>query len=400
MEKVKQQVPSLRFSGFTGDWRKRALGDGCEILMCKRIFADQTAESGDVPFYKIGTLGGKPDSYISRELFEEYRERYNYPKAGETLITCAGTVGKCVQFDGQDSYYQDSNIVWIDNPEDHAVNDFLFLLLTRIDWSKLNSTTITRIYGNDLRAFELVVAPTLPEQQKIAAFLGAVDRKIQQLKRKQVLLERYKQAVMQQLLDQKLRFPGFTGDYKEYRLAQLLERYSENNKDGEFGINDILSLSSRFGIVDRKELLQDTYDNVNHLNYVKTRMNDFVYAKSISTTAPFGSFKANLCRDGLLSTLYFTFKVKELADPRFLEYYFSDTTRANNYLRKVVLVGDRYITADSDYLLSGTVRIPSLPEQKKITSFLMALDAKVAGVAQAVAAAQQWKKGLLQQMFV
>ncbi|HRD53703.1 MAG TPA: hypothetical protein PKY96_13760, partial [Flavobacteriales bacterium] len=84
-------------------------------------------------------------------------------------------------------------------------------------------------------------------------------------------------------------------------------------------------------------------------------MNDFVYAKSISTTAPFGSFKANLCRDGLLSTLYFTFKVKDIADPRFLEYYFSDVTRANNYLRKVVLVGDRYITADSDYLLSGTV---------------------------------------------
>jgi type I restriction enzyme S subunit len=129
-------------------------------------------------------------------------------------------------------------------------------------------------------------------------------------------------------------------------------------------------------------------------------MNDFVYAKSISTTGPFGSFKANLCRDGLLSTLYFTFKVKDIADPRFLEYYFSDVTRANNYLRKVVLVGDRYITADSDYLLSGTIRIPSLPEQKKIAGFLMALDAKVAGVAQAVAACQTWKKGLLQQMFV
>ncbi|HRD53702.1 MAG TPA: restriction endonuclease subunit S, partial [Flavobacteriales bacterium] len=71
--------------------------------------------------------------------------------------------------------------------------------------------------------------PTLPEQQKIAAFLGAVDRKIQQLKRKQALLERYKKVVMQQLLNQELRFPGFTGDYKEYRLAQLLERYSENN---------------------------------------------------------------------------------------------------------------------------------------------------------------------------
>ena len=54
-----------------------------------------------------------------------------------------------------------------------------------------------------------------------------MDRKIQQLKRKQVLLEQYKQAVMQQLLDQKLRFPGFTGDYKEYRLAQLGKVFGE-----------------------------------------------------------------------------------------------------------------------------------------------------------------------------
>ncbi|MBK7751102.1 MAG: restriction endonuclease subunit S [Flavobacteriales bacterium] len=247
VEKVKQQVPSLRFSGFKGNWTKRALGDGCEILMCKRIFANQTAERGDVPFYKIGTLGGEPDSYITRAHFEDFKERYNYPRAGETLITCAGTVGKCLQFDGHDSYYQDSNIVWIDNPEEHVTNDFLFLLLSKIDWSKLNSTTITRIYSNDLRALELSIPEALPEQQKIAAFLGAVDRKIQQLKRKQALLEQYKKGVVQQLFSQELRFKlseaksrnagredgGEFPEWEEKRLGDVAEVYQPQTITGE-----------------------------------------------------------------------------------------------------------------------------------------------------------------------
>ncbi|MBF1427847.1 MAG: restriction endonuclease subunit S, partial [Prevotella nanceiensis] len=62
--------------------------------MCKRILASQTNTEGGVPFYKIGTIGGLPDAYITKELFESYKEKYNYPYKGEVMITCAGTVGK------------------------------------------------------------------------------------------------------------------------------------------------------------------------------------------------------------------------------------------------------------------------------------------------------------------
>jgi len=107
-----------------------------------------------------------------------------------------------------------------------------------------------------------------------------------------------------------LRFPEFKEEWKEFKLSQFLTRYSETNKDEEFNLDDILSLSSHHGIVSRKELLEDTYSKVNHLNYKKTRFNDFVYGKSISANYPFGLFKVNDFKDGLLSTLYFTFKVQ------------------------------------------------------------------------------------------
>ena len=152
-----------------------------------------------------------------------------------------------------------------------------------------------------------------------------------------------------------VRFPEFKDDWSEFRLSELMSRVSKNNKDEEFGVKEILSLSSTQGIVDRKELLGDTYDKVNHKNYIKTRLNDLVYGKSISSSYPYGLFKVNDCRDGLLSTLYFTFKVNDNAIPAFLDRYFSYHNRANNFLKKYVLVGDRYITADANYILSGKI---------------------------------------------
>ena len=145
--------------------------------MCKRILASQTNSEYGVPFYKIGTIGGIPDAYISQELFELYQAKYNYPRKGEVMITCAGTIGKTIMFDGNDSYYQDSNIVWIDNPTNKFDNTFLYHFISKVDWSKLNTTTIVRIYNDDLRQLKISY-PTLTEQRKISIFLNLLDERI------------------------------------------------------------------------------------------------------------------------------------------------------------------------------------------------------------------------------
>ncbi len=198
----------------------------------------------------------------------------------------------------------------------------------------------------------------------------------------------------------KVRFPNFEGDWREFRLSDFLIRYSETNRDEEFGLDDILSLSSHHGVVSRKQLLEDTYNNVNHLNYKKTRFNDFVYGKSISSSYPFGLFKVNDFKDGLLSTLYFTFKVKDFVHPKFLDCYFSHLTRTNNFLRKFVMVGDRYITADADYLLSGKIYLPTQKEhQQKIASFFTAIDQKISQLKRKKTLLEQYKKGVMQKIF-
>ena len=170
-------VPALRFPEFKGEWKKMRLGDNCNIQMCKRIMAAQTNTEGGVPFYKIGTIGGKADAYISKDLFDEYKMKYSFPHKGEVMITCAGTVGKCIIYNGEDSYYQDSNIVWIDNPNEIISNDFLYHLLSKINWSHLNSTTIVRIYNDDLRNLKLYY-PHHDEQKKITHLFQLINERI------------------------------------------------------------------------------------------------------------------------------------------------------------------------------------------------------------------------------
>ena len=155
----------------------KRVGDFCEVQMCKRIFKEQTTPIGEVPFYKIGTIGSKPDAYITRTLYDEYRKKYSFPRKGEFLISCAGTVGKCVLYNGEDSYYQDSNIVWLRNNSEEVTNEYLYMLVSNVDWSTLNSTTITRIYNDNLRDLSFYIPP-VSTQKKITSFIFSLMSRI------------------------------------------------------------------------------------------------------------------------------------------------------------------------------------------------------------------------------
>ena len=115
-------------------WKVETLGTIGEIKMCKRIFKNQTKDVGDISFYKIGTFGREPDAFISKQLFDEYKSKYSYPQAGEILISAAGTIGRTVVFDGRPSYFQDSNIIWINNDERKVLNSYLWHYYKVVKW--------------------------------------------------------------------------------------------------------------------------------------------------------------------------------------------------------------------------------------------------------------------------
>lgn len=200
------------------DWDIKSLGEIGEPKMCKRIMKFQTKELGDVPFYKIGTFGNIPDAYISIELFEDYKSRFSFPHKGEILISAAGTIGRSIIYDGENAYYQDSNIVWIDNNESIVLNKFLFNIYKIVQWDTTTGT-IPRLYNDNLKR-TLIQLPPIVEQQRIAGILSDTDSLLFALNKKIEKKKLIKQGAMQQLLTGKKRLAGFTELWVEKRISE------------------------------------------------------------------------------------------------------------------------------------------------------------------------------------
>lgn len=373
--------PKLRFPEFKEEWGKLKVADYFDICMCKRIFANQTTANGEIPFYKIGTLGNKPDAYISRELFNEYKSKYKFPNKRDVLITCSGTVGKTVVFDGNDSYYQDSNIVWLKNDEKKISNQFLYRLLNNINWSKLNSTTITRIYSSDLKNL-IFNYPTLQEQTKIADFLGAVDKQLDILNQKKEKLNLYKKGVMQQLFAQQLRFKDDNGnnypDWEEKCFDEIFESVPTKKhqiKSSEYlneGVYPIVDQGQKFivGFSNEKEKVFKTKGSIIFGDH--------------TTILKYIDFNFIIGADGVK-----VLQSKTLSDIKFLYYNLSfNNVKSEGYKRHYSILKELKL------------HITSIEEQTKIANFLSAIDKQIEAVENQITKTETYKKGLLQQMFV
>ena len=190
-------IPEVRFAGFTDAWEQRKLGEVGSVSMCRRIFKEQTSESGDIPFYKIGTFGGQADAYISRELFAEYRSKYPYPKEGDILISASGSIGRTVEFTGKNEYFQDSNIVWLSH-DDRLDNTFLKYFYSVVKWAGIEGSTIKRLY-NDNILNTVISMPSVAEQRKIGTFFKKLDNLITLHQRELEILKNLKKTCLKRM---------------------------------------------------------------------------------------------------------------------------------------------------------------------------------------------------------
>lgn len=138
--------------------------------MCKRIMKAETSNDGEIPFFKIGTFGGVANAFISRETFEKYKSKYSYPKKGDILISASGTIGRTVVYNGEDAYYQDSNIVWIDNDESIVLNKYLYYIYQLQPWEVSTGGTIARLYNDNITKAKIIL-PSIDRQREIVRIL-------------------------------------------------------------------------------------------------------------------------------------------------------------------------------------------------------------------------------------
>lgn len=217
---------------FTLVWEQRKLGDVGSVSMCRRIFKEQTSEDGDIPFYKIGTFGAEPDSFISKELFDEYKKKYPYPKKGDILISASGSIGRTVEFTGKNEYFQDSNIVWL-NHNGRIDNTFLKCFYNVVKWSGLEGSTIQRLYNDNILKTEISI-PSITEQVAIGKYFEQLDHLITLHQRKPFYIK-YQEEKMENKKENTELFCDYYAKwisvYKEGAIREVtLDKYKMTQK--------------------------------------------------------------------------------------------------------------------------------------------------------------------------
>lgn len=240
------------------NWQKVRLGDIGKPCMCKRVMKHQTTRYGEIPFYKIGTFGNTADAFISKKLFLEYKTKYSFPKKGDILISASGTIGRAVIYDGKPAYFQDSNIVWIDNDETLVKNDFLFYAYSNVKWNT-EHTTILRLYNDNFRN-TLIPLPPLNEQIAIANILSALDRYLYALDALILKKEGVKKALSFELLSQRKRLKGFNQAWQRVRLGDIanyltsnlsVEQITQQGKIKVYDVNNFIGYTDTTFISDK-----------------------------------------------------------------------------------------------------------------------------------------------------
>lgn len=316
------------------DWEAKRFDDVGSIKTCRRVYNHETKETGTVPFYKIGTFGEEADAYISESLYESYKKRFPFPKKSDILISASGTIGRTVVYNGEISYFQDSNIIWIDNDEKLVSNDYLHHII-RVTKFNTEGGTIQRLYNSILSDKEFICPPK-PEQSVIARALSDIDYLISKLDQLIQKKKKIKQGAMQELLTGKRRLPGFSGEWGHKAMGEIGITYGglsgKTKSDFENG---------RFPYIPFMNIMNNPIIDTTYFDYVnikpsenqnKTSKGDLFFNGSSETPEEVGMCSALLedIPNLYLNSFCFGFKLKKelKTNSLYLAYFYrSDVGR-------------------------------------------------------------------------
>ena len=402
---VNRKIPKIRFKHFGDGWKSDKLGNLGTVAMNKRIFKEETSEVGEVPFYKIGTFGGKPDSFITRDKFEEYKSKYPYPKIGDILISASGSIGRTVEYQGEEAYFQDSNIVWLKH-DGRIDNSFLKHFYAIVKWQGVEGTTIKRLYNKNILETPITL-PSISEQSAIGSLFCTLDDLLASYKDNLANYQALKVTMLSKMFPKagqtvpEIRLDGFEGEWVEKRLKDISKRVTRKNND--LVSERALTISAQFGLIDQEEFFQKKIASKDVSGYYLIKKGEFAYNKSYSTGYPLGAIKRlDKYENGVLSTLYILFKAVDVDSDYLAHYYESD--KWHREVSMCAAEGARnhglLNITPVDFFNTRLVVPKELEEQRAIGSYFSNLDNLINSHQEKITQLEILKKKLLQHMFI
>ncbi|MBZ4025235.1 restriction endonuclease subunit S [Ligilactobacillus salivarius] len=366
--------------------------------MNKRIFKDETSTIGEIPFYKIGTFGGKADAFITREKYEEYKRKYPYPQKGNLLISASGSIGRIIEYNGEEAYYQDSNIVWLDH--DNTILDiFLKPTYEIIKWDGIEGTTIKRLYNKNILN-TVIYKPTIDEQSKIGKLFIILNNTIQLHERKCEELALIKKALLQKLFPKKdeikpeVRYKNFSDAWEQRKLGGVAKFYSGGTPS--VGVSDYYDGTIPFiRSAEINSTSTELYLSELGLQNSSAKMvyrGDILYALYGATSGEVGISKIN----GAINQAILAIIPHKGYNSEFLEQWLRKNKEA---IIKTYLQGGQGNLSGA-IVKQIKVSFPSFDEQQKIGKSFQKIDSLITLHQRKLEKLKQLKKFLLQNMFI
>lgn len=404
--------PKIRFKGFEGEWKTSTIGE-IAPLSGGYAFQSNHFSSVGIPIVRIsniletGIVGGVFAKYATFDGDADFR-LYD----GDAVIAMSGaTTGKVAIVHTQGFLYQNQRVGKF-TKTDRVIYDFLTTIVKshkfRADLScLLTSSAQPNASSKDIDSITQSIPLDKDEQQVIGKYFTSLDSQISASTSRLASLKQMKAASLQAMFPQegetvpKIRFKGFEGEWKKVKLNECLEISKERNINGEYGINEVLSVSDEEGVMNQIKLLGRSFAGKSVTNYKVLRTNQVVYTKSPLKAKPYGIIKVNKGDTGIVSVLYAVYDVKVNTNPDYIHYYFDPTFRINSYLLPLINKGAKNTMNISDEVsLQGYISLPSLSEQQAIASYFTSLDRQISLQSQRLEKLKQIKSACLDKMFV
>ncbi|WP_295358907.1 restriction endonuclease subunit S [uncultured Succiniclasticum sp.] len=415
MMKTNRRKPSIRFRGFTDDWEQRKLGDLSSSFEYG-LNAAAKKYDGENKYIRITDIDDDSREFVRTDLSSpdtdlSNAENYRLSEGDILFARTGASVGKSYIYRISDGlvYYAGflikARIKNFFNPE------FVFQNTLKTDYERFIKVTSIRsgqpgVNAQEYAQYEIMV-PSRLEQDKVSTYMNKLDNLITLHQRKYDKLLNIKKSMLEKMFPKndskfpEIRFRGFTDAWEQRKLSHYLDVSTEKNVDNNYTKDDVLSVSGDYGIVNQIEFKGRSFAGESVSNYGIVKSGDVVYTKSPLNSNPFGIIKANKGKAGIVSTLYAIYHPKNNVVSNFIQNYFEQNARVNNYLHPLVNKGAKNdMKVSSENALKGIVVFPGLYEQTIISSMFAKLDNLITLHQRKLEKLKNIKKSMLEKMFV
>ena len=397
-------MPALRFRGFYDAWEQRKLGDLANIVrgasprpIQDPKWFDKESNIGWLRISDVTEQNGKIyhlDQHISK-LGQEKTRVLTEP---HLLLSIAATVGKPL-VNYIKTGVHDGFLIFLD-PLFEREFMFQWLEMFRPQWKKYGQPGSQVNLNSELIRNQDILIPGNTEQQKIGSFFKQLDNLITQNERKVNLLKQLKQAYLQKIFSQELRFAGFSNAWKERKLKDVTERVRSN--DGRMDL-PTLTMSASSGWLDQKDRFSGDISGNEKKNYTLLKKGELSYNHGNSKLAKYGVvFSLKNYEEALVPRVYHSFKALANTSADFIEYMFS-TKLPDRELGKLVSSGarmDGLLNINYDDFMNIHITFPNYEEQILMSAFFRKLDNTIALHQQKLNLLKKQKQAYLQKMFI